>query len=248
MGTRRAGTVERNSLRFWLFIFRLLDSQFRLTLPGFRFRVRARSKSDALAPRAAPVPGAWARIPGRHRQPRRQDPGIRPYRRLRSPGGLCRLAGGLPLPARNDPHSDRRNGAFPGHPGRAAGSGLQARPAPPSRHLAIDLLPTVTTGTTHRTVSFAIIGANAIFAFVEMVYGSFNLGSKSLATGKVSPSLRLSMGLTVNIMVGAFTVTAASSVAVYTLLLALLRYREARSANYPRSSRNRPLPPPAFCR
>lgn len=63
------------------------------------------------------------------------------------------------------------------------------------RHLAIDLLPSVTTGSTRFAVNTAILAAIAIFAAVVMLYGGINLVSRTLATGQVSPALRLPMGL-----------------------------------------------------
>ncbi len=63
------------------------------------------------------------------------------------------------------------------------------------RHLAIDLLPNITHGTTRAIVNAAIIGAVAAFACVVMIYGGYNLVSRTLETGQVSPALRLPMGL-----------------------------------------------------
>lgn len=63
------------------------------------------------------------------------------------------------------------------------------------RHLAIDLLPTVTHGTPRLVVNAAIIAAIALFATVVMIYGGGSLVSRTLQTGQVSPALRLPMGL-----------------------------------------------------
>jgi len=62
------------------------------------------------------------------------------------------------------------------------------------RHLAIDLLPMVTTGTTRQLVNMGIIAAIAGFAALIMVYGGLALVSRTLETGQVSPALRLPMG------------------------------------------------------
>lgn len=63
------------------------------------------------------------------------------------------------------------------------------------RHLAIDLLPVITTGTTRLLVNAAIIGAIAFFAGVVLIYGGIDLVGRTLETGQVSPALRLPMGL-----------------------------------------------------
>ncbi|WP_170327683.1 TRAP transporter small permease [Ruegeria arenilitoris] len=63
------------------------------------------------------------------------------------------------------------------------------------RHLAIDLLPTITHGVPRLVVNAAIIGAIALFACVVMLYGGWNLVSRTLETGQVSPALRLPMGV-----------------------------------------------------
>lgn len=63
------------------------------------------------------------------------------------------------------------------------------------RHLAIDLLPTMTTGTSRTLVNAGIIAAIALFAGLVMIYGGLGLVQKTLETGQVSPALRLPMGL-----------------------------------------------------
>ncbi|MCK7615880.1 TRAP transporter small permease [Roseibium sediminicola] len=63
------------------------------------------------------------------------------------------------------------------------------------RHLAIDLLPVITTGALRRLVNCAIIAAIAFFAGVVMIYGGLDLVSRTLETQQVSPALRLPMGL-----------------------------------------------------
>ncbi|EAV40223.1 hypothetical protein SIAM614_28538 [Stappia aggregata IAM 12614] len=63
------------------------------------------------------------------------------------------------------------------------------------RHLAIDLLPVVTTGVLRLLVNCSIIAAIAVFAGIVMVYGGFDLVSRTLETQQVSPALRLPMGL-----------------------------------------------------
>ena len=63
------------------------------------------------------------------------------------------------------------------------------------RHLAIDLLPSITSGSARFAVNAAIVLAIAGFAAVVMIYGGINLVSRTLATGQVSPALRLPMGL-----------------------------------------------------
>jgi len=63
------------------------------------------------------------------------------------------------------------------------------------RHLAIDLLPIVTTGATRLLVNGLIIAAVGFFAGVVMVYGGIDLVGRTLETGQVSPALRLPMGL-----------------------------------------------------
>ncbi len=63
------------------------------------------------------------------------------------------------------------------------------------RHLAIDLLPVITRGGLRLAVNTSIIAAIALFAGLIMVYGGMDLVSRTLATGQVSPALRLPMGL-----------------------------------------------------
>lgn len=63
------------------------------------------------------------------------------------------------------------------------------------RHLAIDLLPSITSGSTRFGVNAAIVLAVAGFAAIVMIYGGLNLVSRTLETGQVSPALRLPMGL-----------------------------------------------------
>jgi TRAP-type C4-dicarboxylate transport system permease small subunit len=63
------------------------------------------------------------------------------------------------------------------------------------RHLAIDLLPVITTGVLRLLVNCGIIAAIAVFAGVVMVYGGLDLVNRTLETQQVSPALRLPMGL-----------------------------------------------------
>ncbi|MBN9672595.1 TRAP transporter small permease [Roseibium aggregatum] len=63
------------------------------------------------------------------------------------------------------------------------------------RHLAIDLLPVITTGRARLLVNGLIIAAVAFFAGIVMVYGGIDLVGRTLETGQVSPALRLPMGL-----------------------------------------------------
>ncbi|ADZ71622.1 TRAP transporter small permease [Polymorphum gilvum] len=62
------------------------------------------------------------------------------------------------------------------------------------RHLAIDVLPLMVSGTTARMLSAATLVLIAGFGAVVMVYGGGQLVLKTLATGQVSPALRLPMG------------------------------------------------------
>lgn len=62
------------------------------------------------------------------------------------------------------------------------------------RHLAIDLLPQITTGQVRVLVNAAIILMLGGFAALVMVYGGFMLVQRTLETGQVSPALRLPMG------------------------------------------------------
>ena len=63
------------------------------------------------------------------------------------------------------------------------------------RHLAIDLLPVIATGTLRTAINLAIVAAIALFAGLIMVYGGIDLVGRTLETGQVSPALRLPMGL-----------------------------------------------------
>ncbi|WP_434055260.1 MAG: TRAP transporter small permease [Roseibium sp.] len=63
------------------------------------------------------------------------------------------------------------------------------------RHLAIDLLPQITHGNLRLAVNAGIIIAIATFAALVMIYGGLDLVNRTLATGQVSPALRLPMGL-----------------------------------------------------
>ncbi|MEM9632780.1 MAG: TRAP transporter small permease [Pseudomonadota bacterium] len=63
------------------------------------------------------------------------------------------------------------------------------------RHLAIDLLPVITKGTTRLLVNAGIITAIAVFAALVMIYGGLDLVNRTLETGQVSPALRMPMGL-----------------------------------------------------
>ncbi|MBO6895362.1 MAG: TRAP transporter small permease [Roseibium sp.] len=63
------------------------------------------------------------------------------------------------------------------------------------RHLAIDLLPQITSGSIRLLVNAGIIAAIALFAALVMIYGGLDLVGRTLETGQVSPALRLPMGL-----------------------------------------------------
>lgn len=63
------------------------------------------------------------------------------------------------------------------------------------RHLAIDLLPQITTGRARLVVNTTIIAVIGFFAAVVMVYGGTTLVQRTLQTGQVSPALRVPMGL-----------------------------------------------------
>lgn len=62
------------------------------------------------------------------------------------------------------------------------------------RHLAIDFLPLSQTGSRRQVTEAAITLLIAAFAVIVMIWGGWQLVSKTLASGQISPSLRLPMG------------------------------------------------------
>ncbi|MDD7910773.1 MULTISPECIES: TRAP transporter small permease [Pseudovibrio] len=62
------------------------------------------------------------------------------------------------------------------------------------RHLAIDLLTGSLVGRTKLLSDLFITLAIAVFAITIMLYGGSNLVTKTLATGQLSPALRIPMG------------------------------------------------------
>lgn len=62
------------------------------------------------------------------------------------------------------------------------------------RHLAIDLLPLMLTGRAARTLQFIILLLVAGFAALVMVWGGWQLVTRTLASGQITPILRVPMG------------------------------------------------------
>jgi TRAP-type C4-dicarboxylate transport system permease small subunit len=62
------------------------------------------------------------------------------------------------------------------------------------RHLAIDVLPLMLSGRNARLLAALVMVLIAGFAAVVMVYGGIQLVERTLATGQVSPALRIPMG------------------------------------------------------
>ena len=62
------------------------------------------------------------------------------------------------------------------------------------RHLAIDLLTATLKGRRRVAAEGAILTVVAIFAAVVMIWGGYSLVSRTLASGQVTPALRISMG------------------------------------------------------
>ncbi len=62
------------------------------------------------------------------------------------------------------------------------------------RHLAIDLLTQKLSGVRKTTSEVVIILATITFVCIVMIYGGASLVSKTLASGQISPSLRIPMG------------------------------------------------------
>lgn len=62
------------------------------------------------------------------------------------------------------------------------------------RHLAIDLLTGALTGRRKLVSEAAILTVVAVFAAVVMLWGGYSLVSRTLASGQVTPALRISMG------------------------------------------------------
>lgn len=62
------------------------------------------------------------------------------------------------------------------------------------RHLAIDLLPTSRNGRTRRLNEVLITLLIAAFALIVMLWGGMQLVQRTLASGQISPTLRIPMG------------------------------------------------------
>lgn len=62
------------------------------------------------------------------------------------------------------------------------------------RHLAIDLLPMMLTGTRKLLLELLILALISAFAGIVMIYGGSQLVMKTLASGQVTPSLQIPMG------------------------------------------------------
>lgn len=62
------------------------------------------------------------------------------------------------------------------------------------RHLAIDLLPLMLTGRAAQALQFLILLLVAGFAAMVMVWGGWQLVSRTLASGQITPILRVPMG------------------------------------------------------
>ncbi len=62
------------------------------------------------------------------------------------------------------------------------------------RHLAIDLLSTSLSGGRKIAADLIVLILIAFFTCVVMIYGGFELMGRTLASGQVSPALRLPMG------------------------------------------------------
>ncbi len=62
------------------------------------------------------------------------------------------------------------------------------------RHLAIDLLTSPLSGRRKLASEAAILLVVASFAAVVMIWGGYSLVSRTLASGQVTPALRISMG------------------------------------------------------
>lgn len=62
------------------------------------------------------------------------------------------------------------------------------------RHLAIDVLPLMVSARAARALAVLVMLLIAGFAALVMVYGGIQLMSRTLATGQVSPALRIPMG------------------------------------------------------
>lgn len=63
-----------------------------------------------------------------------------------------------------------------------------------ARHLAIDLLPLALTGRARQVLNSLILFIVAGFAFFVMVWGGWEMVSRTLASGQITPTLRLPMG------------------------------------------------------
>lgn len=62
------------------------------------------------------------------------------------------------------------------------------------RHLAIDLLPMLLTGTRKLLLELLILALIMTFAGLVMIYGGTSLVLKTLASGQMTPSLQIPMG------------------------------------------------------
>ena len=63
-----------------------------------------------------------------------------------------------------------------------------------NRHLAIDVISLMVEDKTQRRIRMLVLVIVAAFAAIVMVYGGFELMMKTLASGQVTPALRLPMG------------------------------------------------------
>lgn len=63
-----------------------------------------------------------------------------------------------------------------------------------ARHLAIDILPLTLNGRSRQLLNTLILLIVAGFAFFVMVWGGWQMVSRTLASGQITPTLRLPMG------------------------------------------------------
>lgn len=63
-----------------------------------------------------------------------------------------------------------------------------------ARHLAIDILPLALKGRSRQVLNTLILLAVAGFAYFVMVWGGWQMVSRTLASGQITPTLRLPMG------------------------------------------------------
>ena len=62
------------------------------------------------------------------------------------------------------------------------------------RHLAIDVVSLLVEGKNLRAVRIMVLGLIAAFCCIVMIYGGWQLVSKTLASGQITPALRIPMG------------------------------------------------------